>query len=103
MSRITIYLNHVRGHVHIFVQTDCRLAILESKTDLRLYFAGKEQMFRAYMKCIMWKYISTLNPLVIAPYGKEKHFFELNNKMKNHRVGTIPESKYQNREKDGLS
>jgi hypothetical protein len=51
----------------------------------------------------MWKYISALNRLVIAPYGKAKHFFDLNNQMKNHRVGTIPKSKFQNREKEGLN
>jgi len=51
----------------------------------------------------MWKYISALNRLVIAPHGNTKNVSDLNNKMKNHRVGRIPKSKYQNREKEGLN
>jgi len=102
MSRITIYLNHIRGHVHIFVQTDCRLAIIESITEL-IY----DCILPLRNKCSgSIRNVLCGNRIVIILHGKARNVSDLNNKMKNkiyHTVGIIPKIKYQNREKEGFN
>jgi len=88
MSRTTIYLNHIRGNVHIFVKTDCRLTIIESKTELIF-----DCILPVRNKCSgSIRNVLCGNRIVIILHGKARNVSDLNNKMKNknyHNFRTI--------------